>query len=98
MIDLSTRYLGLVLRNPLVVSASPLGEVVGNLCRMEDAGAAAGVLPSLFEEQITLESRYLDRHLSQGTESSASFRPIRSSRAPTWSACTSTSCATSRAV
>lgn len=71
MIDLSTRYLGLVLSNPLVVSASPLGEVVGNLCRMEDAGAAAVVLPSLFEEQITLESHHLDRHLSHGTESSA---------------------------
>lgn len=69
--DLSTRYLGLVLPNPLVVSASPLGEVVGNLCRMEDAGAAAVVLPSLFEEQITLESHHLDRHLSQGTDSTA---------------------------
>ena len=71
MIDLSTRYLGLTLRNPLVVSASPLGEVVGNLCRMEDAGAAAVVLPSLFEEQITLESHQLDRHLSQASESNA---------------------------
>ncbi len=71
MIDLSTRYLGLTLGNPLVVSASPLGEVVGNLCRLEDAGAAAVVLPSLFEEQITLESHQLDRHLSRGSEHSA---------------------------
>ncbi|MBI3636749.1 MAG: dihydroorotate dehydrogenase-like protein [Candidatus Rokubacteria bacterium] len=71
MIDLSTTYCGLTLENPLVASASPLGEVVANLRRMEDAGAAAVVLPSLFEEQITLESHYLDRHLSHGAESSA---------------------------
>ena len=71
MIDLSTRYCGLTLRNPLVVSASPLGETVANIRRMEDAGAAAVVLPSLFEEQITLDNHYLDRHLSHGAESSA---------------------------
>ena len=49
MIDLTTKYLGLTLKNPLVVSASPLSEDVGNIRRMEDAGAAAVVLPSLFE-------------------------------------------------
>src|SRR6266511_3970763 len=69
MIDLSTRYLGLRLSSPLVASAGPLCEDVGNIRRMEDAGAAAVVLHSLFEEQITLESDYLDRHLSDGTES-----------------------------
>ena len=71
MMDLTTRYLGLTLENPLVASAGPLCEDVGNIRRMEDAGAAAVVLPSLFEEQITLESQYLDHHLSHGTESYA---------------------------
>ena len=71
MIDLSTTYLGLKLRNPLVVSASPLTEDIENLRRMEDAGAAAVVMHSLFEEQITLESHELDCHLSQGAESYA---------------------------
>src|SRR5262249_41999974 len=69
MIDLSTTYLGLPLRNPLVVSASPLSEDLGNLCDMEDAGAAAVVLHSLFEEQLTLESQDLSHFLSHGTES-----------------------------
>jgi dihydroorotate dehydrogenase (fumarate) len=71
MTDLSTTYLGLKLKNPLVVSPSPLCEELGNLRRMEDGGAAAVVLHSLFEEQITLESRELDRSLSAGTESFA---------------------------
>jgi dihydroorotate dehydrogenase (fumarate) len=71
MIDLSTTYLGLNLRNPLVVSASPMTEDIENLRRMEDAGAAAVVMHSLFEEQITLESHELDCHLSQGAESYA---------------------------
>ncbi|MBI2455442.1 MAG: dihydroorotate dehydrogenase-like protein [candidate division NC10 bacterium] len=71
MTDLSTTYLGLSLKNPLVVSASPLSEDVGNIRRMEDAGAAAVVLHSLFEEQIDVESQQLDRYLSQGTESFA---------------------------
>ena len=71
MTDLSTTYLGLKLKNPLVVSASPLCEEIDNIRRMEDAGAAAVVLHSLFEEQIALESRDLDRSLSAGTESFA---------------------------
>lgn len=71
MTDLSTTYLGLSLKNPLVASASPLCEEVDNIRRMEDAGAAAVVLHSLFEEQIDFESRHLDRFLSQGTESFA---------------------------
>jgi len=71
MADLSTTYLGLTLKNPLVASSSPLCESVDNIRRMEDAGAAAVVLHSLFEEQITLESRDLDRYLSHGTESFA---------------------------
>jgi dihydroorotate dehydrogenase (fumarate) len=71
MPDLSTTYLGLTLRNPLVVSAGPLCESVDNIRRMEDAGAGAVVLHSLFEEQITLESQYLDRYLTDGTDSFA---------------------------
>jgi len=70
-IDLSTTYLGLTLKNPLVASASPLTEDLGNIRRMEDAGAAAVVMHSLFEEQINLESQELDRYLSHGTESFA---------------------------
>ena len=71
MIDLSTTYHGINLKNPLVVSASPLAEELKNLRRMEDSGAAAIVLPSLFEEQINIESRELDQFLQQGTESFA---------------------------
>jgi dihydroorotate dehydrogenase (fumarate) len=71
MIDLTTTYLGLSLRNPLVVSASPLGEDLANLPALEEAGAAAIVLPSLFEEQLVLESLDLHRQLSHGTESFA---------------------------
>jgi dihydroorotate dehydrogenase (fumarate) len=71
MIDLTTKYLGLSLKNPLVVSASPLSAEVANIRRMEDAGASAVVLPSLFEEQIQVESNTLDHFLWQGTESFA---------------------------
>ena len=71
MIDLTTRYLGLALESPLVCSSSPMMQEVDNLRRMEDAGAAAVVLHSLFEEQITLESQDLDRNLFHGTESYA---------------------------
>ncbi len=69
MIDLTTTYLGLKLKNPLVASASPLSKDLDNVRKMEDAGAAAIVLHSLFEEQIKLESHELDRFLGAGTES-----------------------------
>jgi dihydroorotate dehydrogenase (fumarate) len=69
--DLSTTYLGFRLANPLVVSASPLGHSLDNLKRMENAGAAAVVLPSLFEEQIVHESHELDYFLAHGTYSYA---------------------------
>ena len=69
--DLTTTYLGLKLKNPLVVSASPLSESLANIRRMEDNGAAAVVMQSLFEEQIEIESAALDRFLQQGTESFA---------------------------
>jgi dihydroorotate dehydrogenase (fumarate) len=71
MADLSTTYLGLKLAHPLVASPSPLTEDLDNVRRLEDAGAAAIVLHSLFEEQITLESTWLDERLSAGTESFA---------------------------
>jgi dihydroorotate dehydrogenase (fumarate) len=71
MIDLSTRYLGLRLTSPLVASSSPLCESVDNIRAMEDAGAAAVVLHSLFEEQLDVESTHLDRYLTHGAESYA---------------------------
>ena len=69
--NLSTTYMGLTLKNPLVASASPLAEHVENICKMEDAGVAAVVLPSLFEEQIAQQSHQLDHFLSYGIESYA---------------------------
>jgi dihydroorotate dehydrogenase (fumarate) len=69
--DLTTTYLGMTLKNPIVPSASPLSEKVDSIRSMEDAGAAAVVLYSLFEEQITAESLQLDHYLSYGTESFA---------------------------
>jgi len=71
MLDLTTTYLGLKLKNPLVVSPSPLTEQIGNILRMEDAGAGCVVLHSLFEEQILIESQQLDAALSAGAESFA---------------------------
>lgn len=70
--DLSTTYLGLNLRSPLVVgAAAPLTEDLDNIKRMEDAGAAAVVLHSLFEEQIRQERLEIHHHLEYGTESFA---------------------------
>ncbi len=63
--------MGLKLKNPLVPSASPLGREIATVKRMEDAGAAAVVLESLFEEQIIHEKMELDHFLAQGTESFA---------------------------
>jgi dihydroorotate dehydrogenase (fumarate) len=69
--DLTTDYLGLKLKNPLVVSSSPLTESVENILRLEEAGAAAVILPSIFEEQLALEGNSLDGDISRGTESYA---------------------------
>ncbi len=71
MPDLTTTYLGLKLKNPLVASASPLSKKVDNVRRLENAGAAAVVMYSLFEEQITHESHELDHYLERGTHSFA---------------------------
>ncbi len=69
--DLSTTYLGLKLRTPLVPSASSLTEDLGNIKKMEDAGASAVVLHSLFEEQLRYEAGELEHHLTHGTNSFA---------------------------
>jgi dihydroorotate dehydrogenase (fumarate) len=65
--DLSTKYLGLKLRTPLVPAASPLSEDISKIKEMEDAGASAVVLYSLFEEQLRRESAELAHNLEQGT-------------------------------
>jgi dihydroorotate dehydrogenase (fumarate) len=78
MSDLTTKYLGLTLKSPLIASASPLCESVDNIKRLEDHNLAAVVLPSLFEEQLELESLSVDADLARGTESfleSANFFP-----------------------
>ena len=69
--DLTTSYLGLKLRTPLVVSASPLSEDIDNIRRMEDAGASAVVLYSIFEEQLRQDRLELHQRLEQGTDSYA---------------------------
>jgi dihydroorotate dehydrogenase (fumarate) len=67
--DLTTRYMGLNLRTPLVPSASPLSNELDNIKRMEDAGASAVVLHSLFEEQVRNEQDTVQYHLMYGTDS-----------------------------
>jgi dihydroorotate dehydrogenase (fumarate) len=64
VIDLSTKYLRLQLKNPVVASASPLTKELDNFRRLEDAGASAIVMHSLFEEQLNIEGSELDRHLT----------------------------------
>jgi dihydroorotate dehydrogenase (fumarate) len=70
-VDLSTEYLGLKLKNPLVIAACPLTEPLDSLRRLEDAGAAAAVFPSLFEEQIEHDQAELARVHEFGTDSYA---------------------------
>jgi dihydroorotate dehydrogenase (fumarate) len=69
--NLTTNYLGLYLKNPIVASSSPLSHNVDSIRRLEDAGAAAVVMYSLFEEQIGFDSYYIDYHLTQGIDSYA---------------------------
>ena len=71
MIDITTTYLGLPMKSPIVASASPLCESLENIRHLEDAGVGAVVLPSLFEEQLDLESQAVDSDLSRGSESFA---------------------------
>lgn len=70
-VDLRTRYLGLELKNPIVAAASPLTESLDNQKRLEDAGVAAIVLPSLFEEQILAEEENLAKVHEFGADSFA---------------------------
>jgi dihydroorotate dehydrogenase (fumarate) len=70
-VDLRTRYLGLELRSPLVASASPLTREPDSARKLVDAGAAAIVLPSLFEEEILFEEIELNRSLEAGTNAFA---------------------------
>src|SRR2546429_9266086 len=76
MSDISTRYLGLARKAPLVASASPLCESVPNIRELEDAGVGAVVLPSLFEEQLELESSAWDDDLWRGAESYPESQPL----------------------
>lgn len=69
--NLTTNYLGMCLKNPIVASSSPLSHSVEGVRRLEDAGAAAVVMYSLFEEQIGFDSYYIDYHLTQGVDSYA---------------------------
>jgi len=84
MVDLTSTYMGLRLKNPIVPSASPLSSSLDNLKRMEDAGASAVTLWSLFEEQIELEAESLAYFLEQGTYSYAEaltyFPPLHTFR------------------
>lgn len=67
--DLTTRYLGMTLRNPLIASASPLTGNLDNIRQLEDFGAGAVVLPSIFEEQIDREQELFDGLMSRGVDS-----------------------------
>ena len=69
MADLTTTYMGLRLKNPVVPSASPLSTDLGNIKRMEEAGAGAVTLHSLFEEQIESDAEALSYYLDRGTDS-----------------------------
>lgn len=71
MTDLTTHYLGLTLKNPVVASASPLTKKLDSAKKLDDAGVGAIVMYSLFEEQIIHESLELDHYLTRGTDSFA---------------------------
>lgn len=71
MVDLSTTYLGLHLKNPLIASASPLSRRIDTVKRLEEAGVSAVVMYSLFEEQVIQDSLRLNRDVTQGTDSFA---------------------------
>ncbi|PLW77824.1 dihydroorotate dehydrogenase-like protein [Cohaesibacter celericrescens] len=82
--DLTTNYLGLTLKSPLVASASPLNAHLDNLKALQDYGAGAVVLPSIFEEQIVQEQEVLDALIDSNSESSGealSYFPTLSSYA-----------------
>jgi dihydroorotate dehydrogenase (fumarate) len=68
MADLSTTYMGIPLKTPLVVAASPISSMVDRVTKAEEAGAGALVIRSLFEEQIALEQQQLEDMLSEGSD------------------------------
>ena len=74
MPDLGSRYLGFPLRTPLVASSSPLTGTLDGLRQLEDAGASAVVLPSLFEEELVHDALVLHGALEEGSESFAEAR------------------------
>lgn len=79
MIDLRTQYLGLDLKNPLIASSSPLTANFDDARRLEDAGVAAIVLPSLFEQSVHDEQKQLEKYVhaqSLGHYEADSFQPI----------------------
>lgn len=79
MVDITTEYLGLKLKNPLVPSASPMSRDLDSALRLEDAGAAAIVMHSLFEEKIEHEHAHLERFFNQqaiGHGEAQSFHPV----------------------
>ncbi len=79
MVDLTTNYLGFTLKNPLLPSASPLTKKLDDAKRLEDAGASAVVMHSLFEEQIESEARQRERFFYQqalGHGEADSFHPV----------------------
>ena len=67
MTDLTTTYMGVTLKSPIVPSASPLSKTIEGIAQMVNAGAAAVTMYSLFEEQITLEAISLHNRLEQGS-------------------------------
>jgi dihydroorotate dehydrogenase (fumarate) len=71
MIDLTTKYLGFTLKNPIIASASPITNSLDGIKRLEDHGIAAVVLHSLFEEQINHEQKVLDHFLYKENDSFA---------------------------
>ncbi|HLN11260.1 MAG TPA: dihydroorotate dehydrogenase-like protein [Xanthobacteraceae bacterium] len=82
--NLATRYLGLALKNPIIASSSPLNFDIGNIRRLEDGGAAAVVLPSIFEEQVEREAADIERFTTAGIDSFAealSYFPAAASEA-----------------
>jgi dihydroorotate dehydrogenase (fumarate) len=85
MVDLTTSYLGLSLKNPLVASASPLSQHLDVVRKLEEAGVSAVVMYSLFEEQIIADSLRLHRDLTR-------YRDLRRSvtTCPTWPVATNT--------
>ncbi len=95
--DLSTTYLGLRLPHPLMPGASPLADSLDTVKRLEDAGAAAIVLRSLFEEQITRERDGLVYHMEVNADVvGRGARPTSRSRTTSSSARTSTSSRSAR--